>query len=525
MPVFSLKSTRALFLLPCAGFLLCLYLCHIQLLLVIPTIAEYRNQSAGEYAVTCPSISKCARWGEPHGLKAMEQIEAGDMDVNKDTDIAGILQSGTSMTSSTGVLSAKRKHDVQKGTTESESLNVLWNSTESSAGLTPSHPACTKLWENPYSDEKGWKQFHMVLRRYKEFHSEQLSCLRRNKSGDVNDTLTCKTPVRTLTWACEKAQFCSGIGDQLGRIQMSFLLALATDRVFVIYWNPEDTHTMQYLQPNEINWKSFNTSLGMHTDIHLKRPTVIRKSKHYTELLSLLQQSEEHMTTSQELQVPFIRAYRGAVSSRPAREVLQSLGLLDILRPELGKAPLPHLSGTILRYLFGFDSQIIEEVTRLEKKLGLFSESYAALHLRTGFYGTDFEEIGSFNPNKIVKDKRKWTHMIECTLNGTNTLLRSTALLYLASDSYTVKQWAAETYSSRVRIANVTLQHVALEESWGERDHIKIETERSGYKDAWVDFLLLAHSHLLARGISGFSTAAGNFCSLPLSQQISLLAS
>lgn len=387
------------------------------------------------------------------------------------------------------------------------------------------HPACARVWDNPYKDEDGWKQLYLALRRYRVFHREQLSCLEnKTKNAYGNDTLLCKNDVRTLTWACSEAQLCGGIGDQLARIQMSFLLAMATNRVFLIHWNPVNSHTMQYLQPNEINWKFFNTSLGLHTDIRLKRPTTIRKPKHYMSLLSLLLQSEKHITTTQELQVPFKKAYREAMHCKEVKEALHPLGLLDILRPTLGAEPFPHLSGTILRYIFGFDSQVIAEVERTAEALGLLSKSYAALHLRTGFYGTSFEEIGHFNINKIVKDKRKWTDMIECTLNRTNALLESTAALYLASDSYIVKQWAIDTYSNRVRITNLTLLHVAMEQSNHTLTDIK-PNERSVYMSAWVDFLLLANSHLLARGISGFSTTAGNFCSLPLSNQICLLVS
>ena len=481
MQVLSPKLTRGIFLLLTAGLLLSLYLCHIQLLLVISTATERRAMS--EYAVINYSSSTCGGT-TPDLFLSLKTVEPAQ-------NIVAIDQSPGSHV---GI-------------------------SESSTGS--GHPACPQVWENPHSDKKGWKQFYTALSMYKEFHRKQIHCLK-----NINDTVSCEIPVRTLTWACDKAQLCLGIGDQLARIQMSFLLAMATNRVFIIYWNPENTHTMQYLQPNEINWHAFNASQGMHADTHLKRPAVIRKPKHYTALMSILQQSEPHVTTAQELEVPFIKAYREAMHSKPARDALQSLGLLDILMANLGKTPLPHLSGAILRYLFKFDSRVMAEVEALEKRLGLYSESYTALHLRTGFYGTNFEEIGHFNHKKILKDERNWTDMITCTLNKTNSLLGSTAPVYLASDSYTVKHWALEAHSGRVKIANIPLQHVALEQSWGDSHHTNssgMEWKRSGYRSAWIDFLLLAHSHLLARGTSGFSSAAGDFCSLPLSQQICVL--
>lgn len=81
--------------------------------------------------------------------------------------------------------------------------------------------------ENPYRSTKGWATFTSALKRYKQFHKDKLE---RLKSAQRNES------VRTLTWACSQTR-CSGLGDQLLRLQFFFLLAMMSDRTFTIYWD------------------------------------------------------------------------------------------------------------------------------------------------------------------------------------------------------------------------------------------------------------------------------------------------
>ena len=401
--------------------------------------------------------------------------------------------------------------------------------------------ACPIVWSNPYRKYKGWKQFYLSLRRYKKFHKKQLNCLKMEVAGKQNTSSVCKEPVRTLTWACADVQKCKGIGDQLSRIKLSFVLAMATNRVFTIYWNPKVKRTMQYLQPNAINWQFYNERLGMHTYRDMKETENITSSQDFTAFLLLLQSHTQHVTTTHEIYVHFVRAYKNAIGSEQIKLALQPLGILDMLKPQLGKAPVPHLLGAILRYLFKFSSDVMEKVDHIQRSLGLASVPYLAVHLRTGFYGTSFEELGDRSYKKMLRSRLSWVTLMECSIKNANSVLGPTSPIYLATDSYIVKQWAVGEYGSRVRVANMTLQHVAMEISWEDSsdDHSSIDTattntvplitngsshsseaqKSSGYEGTWVDFILLAHSHFLAHGISGFSTAAGEFCSLPQTRQ------
>ena len=401
------------------------------------------------------------------------------------------------------------------------------------------HSACPIVWSNPYRKDSGWKEFYLSLRRYKKFHKNQLNCLKMEEAGKQNTSSVCKEPVRTLTWACTDVQKCKGIGDQFARIQLTLLLAMATNRVFTIYWNPKVKRTMQYLQPNEINWQFYNERLGMHTYRDMIEFESITSSQEFAIFLILLQSHTQHVTTTNELDVPFLKAYRNAMDSKKIQLALQPLGILDMLKPQLGKAPVPHLLGAILRYLFKFSSDVMEKVDHIQRSLGL-RKPYLAVHLRTGFYGRHFEELQSnqsHSHGKYLKSKTSWKTLMECSIKSANNVLGPTSPIYLATDSYIVKQWAVGEYGSRVRVANMTLQHVAMEISWKDSsDDHSVDTattntaplipsksshipDTHGYEGTWVDFILLARSFFLAHGTSGFSTAAGEFCSLPQKRQ------
>ena len=66
------------------------------------------------------------------------------------------------------------------------------------------------------------------------FHHEQLNCLKHELLYNYGDGSLCKVPVCILTWVCSDARQCIGIGDQMVQIQMTFLLQMATERVFLI---------------------------------------------------------------------------------------------------------------------------------------------------------------------------------------------------------------------------------------------------------------------------------------------------
>lgn len=72
----------------------------------------------------------------------------------------------------------------------------------------------------------GWPTFRQALERYSKFHKEKLKQLKESETPPED--------VRTLTWACSQS-LCSGLGDQLYRIQYFFLLAMMSDRIYSLF--------------------------------------------------------------------------------------------------------------------------------------------------------------------------------------------------------------------------------------------------------------------------------------------------
>lgn len=110
--------------------------------------------------------------------------------------------------------------------------------------------------DNPFKGQAEWKTFQKVLSDYKSFHKAKLAELKASKDGGS---------VRTMTWACSQSK-CSGLGDQLFRIQYFLLLSMMSDRLFTIRWDKKLRKSAKYLLPNEIEWDYYDESKGMCDD-------------------------------------------------------------------------------------------------------------------------------------------------------------------------------------------------------------------------------------------------------------------
>ena len=349
-----------------------------------------------------------------------------------------------------------------------------------------------------------WKTFRTLLENYTQFHKDGIERLKRgNKS------------VRTLTWSCYEPKSCSGTGDQFSRIKQVFLLALMSRRVFTIYWDSESLKTMHYLQPNKIDWSYFDEDSGMHI-VHDEEVKNLDKG-YYNQMYELLMsQNRSHVTMNHELMVPIGRSFSRVLSCKNISSEMARIGMSALWYKDIPKV---FIYGEIIRYLFKFLPEVVNAVDVVQKFLGIHDQPYLGVHIRTGFLGTDFEEEGRFSKKKIYRDTADWESTIKCSIDKATKSLGPNATVFLATDSYLVKQLAAEKYSTRVRQINMTLQHVAYIKQGGEKEQ-KQEMEFSlrnidGYTATWIDFLLLARSSVLVHSISMFSGLAQQYCSIP----------
>ena len=197
-------------------------------------------------------------------------------------------------------------------------------------------------------------------------------------------------------------------------------------------------------------------------------------------------------------------------------------------------------SGELLRYLFLFDSRVVEKVDDIQQQLGILNKPYLALHIRTGFLGMEQDEGRHFNSRKAFRNSTDWEKTISCSIRLANHLFGPQNPIYLATDSNLVKKLALRKYGGqRIKMINLTLQHAALTtptkllkndsthkvkpstkfpEDSGSGDDQSMDLVRvsgvDGYMATWVDFLLMARASALVHSISGFSVTAGQLCSI-----------
>ena len=371
---------------------------------------------------------------------------------------------------------------------------------------------CKEIGPTPFAKTHKWKTFVSALEKYKHFHSKQLQKL-RSMSAQLDATGTrdpAMEPVRTLTWSCDHPSTCSGVGDQLFRIQFAFLLAVISDRVFTIYWNEENAKTMQYLEPNEIDWRFYDERLGMHKEHNLNVSNWLDFSTtDFVTFAQLLRSEELHITTTHEFHL--LQLFKKMIAkSQYTKSGLFQIGVTsdhDLANPSVG--------GQILRYLFQFSAEVISLVEEAERHIGLSGHDYLAIHLRTGFVGTSYEENVS---SKKTYKKDTWEQLLKFSLEYADKKVGRNSSVYLATDSYVAKEWAVQK-SQRVKVINMNLLHVAIQRSWS--DNVSTGTG-NGYLAIWIDFLLLARARVLVHGISSFSSNAGRLCSIPPTRQITM---
>ena len=164
-----------------------------------------------------------------------------------------------------------------------------------------------------------------------------------------------------------------------------------------------------------------------------------------------------------------------------------------------------------------FRDDVIPKVNDAKHSMGLDVQKYVAVHVRTGFVGSNLEKSESANHKKCIRKKEQWEQMLNCAVHVANRTTGRNSSIFLATDSKLVKDLARQKYGSRFKTLDVILTHV---------DRIDKErgpstAEHEGLMSAWVDFFLLAQSYAQVRTGSdwvwgsGFALGSSHLCGLP----------
>ena len=176
----------------------------------------------------------------------------------------------------------------------------------------------------------------------------------------------------------------------------------------------------------------------MHTDHDSNMDSLNAKKEDYIELSRLLHSNIQHITIAHDIPM----SYSGSFEEPTFKRELDELGILRLFNEDSGSAWL-FVTGTIFRYLFKFPDEVITTLEKTQMSLGIHNQLYLAVHIRTGFVGTNFVEQNFFN---TFKNTSFWKQSLECAFRLADDKIGPTSPILLVSDSSEVKEWARQTY-------------------------------------------------------------------------------
>jgi len=407
--------------------------------------------------------------------------------------------------------------------------------------------------KNPYRDKEHWKNFIKTLSQYKEFHKAKLKEL-KTSSGGKN--------VKTLTWACEHKKG-SGIGDQLLRSQYFLLLAMMSDRLFLIHWDYVLLRSAQsQLIPGEIDWSYFDEEKGLCSLSSKCEHRVYDKlpfwhlgwdwtGDEYREFGETLFSSTPHITVgcrnpAVPMRIPMLdpgplilegfkkigvyyilTAESNETIHYRSRELLHKIihytgaeKVLEIPKVEKNEVLVnnawTYLSHYLQTYLFHFSEDLVNSVEDIQRQLGLYGKKYLALHLRTGFQGMPQQEkftdqYYTFYRWKIFPQESDWERLIKHAIKLRDEILGSDKYIYLSTDSLLVKNMVSEQFSDKKIIwHNHELKHSAVATK-----SCKLTLNSRNSFSIWVDYFLLGNAEVMVHSYSSFAISASLLKPIP----------
>ena len=337
-----------------------------------------------------------------------------------------------------------------------------------------------------------YTKFLLALAEYATFHS---------KANNV----------RKLIWKCGPGDVCGGLVDRLRGIAFTLLLAVLSRRKLLLYWGMPNGEQI-YLRPNAINWvpkRSDVVDMAVYSAIDsagAKFDTAVRKVIGQNNLMKVALKTN--------LELEFIKKQ----TNKPQWLIdgLKRTGLDTLSNKEINQ-----LFGIAFRYLFAFTDDVIPKVNDAKHSMGLDVQKYVAVHVRTGFVGSNLEKSESANHKKCIRKKEQWEQMLNCAVHVANSTTGRNSSIFLATDSKLVKDLARQKYGNRLKTLDVVLTHVdRIDKKRGPST-----AEREGLMSVWVDFFLLAQLYAQLRSGSdsdwgsGFALGSSHLCGLPSNQR------
>lgn len=409
--------------------------------------------------------------------------------------------------------------------------------------------------DNPFQNEEEWRLFQENLARYTVFHKRKVAEIKSSTDGGS---------VRTLTWSCSQAR-CGGMGDQLFRIQFFLLLAMMSDRLFLVHWDEKLSQSSKYFLPGEIDWNYYDEQKGIcglagNCSVHKIHDCTSSwgfgwTKSEYIEFGKELFSSTQHIAvTGQVLVFNMYIGNSSIVDAGPLiNEGMKKLGALQIFSnggnetvyckygplwynwmqrfcvhkffeiPEVNSGHIQvseswlYFSHYTFTYLFRFPDDLVKIAEQYQKKLGIYGQDYLSLHMRTGFMGTSEQErfiTRYINSGwKFFYHKWEWHCFIKHAIAVRNEVLGQDKYIYMSTDSDIVRHMIDTIYADQnIIYGNFGLVHSANQKSCGEnKGHPDVE----GYLATWLDFYLMGNAKFMVHSYSSYAVNAAFLKPIP----------
>ena len=345
---------------------------------------------------------------------------------------------------------------------------------------------------------KTFAKFLIALKNYTVFHA-----LERKKLS-----------AKRLLWVCDNG--CGGIADRMKGIAYALMLAMFSRRVLHLDWDPQQgLSELAFLEPNAIDWHLMQEErekayLRDNHHFYIKSSTRNGVAKNLHKLLEATKkESLQWVAVTTNIQPGTLA---DIVGYEWINNGMASLSLNDCSIRDLNI----NLIGLAFRYLFKFSSYLLQEVRAARRVLGLEHTGYVGLHVRTGFEGSEQHEN---HPNLFTKP-RQWSESISCAYRYAAQHFGNEVPIFLATDSKQVKGMVGPEYRGQIRCLHNVVLHVGKLKKL--HNKTKAQVKESLFS-VWVELILLAESHSLVRGDSGYAFLAQSLCFMPKERTVSTL--
>ena len=332
-----------------------------------------------------------------------------------------------------------------------------------------------------------YKKLLVSLAEYATFHSE---------AADAPQ----------LIWVCDNAHgWCGGLGDRLRGIAFTLLLAVFSRRRLLLHWGmPNGEHI--YLKPNLINWVTDKSSTENVFSVK------VMNNYNAPSAMKAIGSNLTKVAISSNLELDAVKQQK--VTPQWLIDGMNRTGLHVLTNEEIKE-----IFGIAFRYLFQMGRNLSLILNTAEHQLGLDIHKYVAVHIRTGF--VELARPENWRWSKFIQ-RKQWEQALMCAVSMANSSVGSNSLIFLATDSKSVKDLAARMYGSQYKTLNVKPVHLDFMDKHTGPNTAAVE----GVLSAWVDFFLLAQSYVLVKTGSdshkgsGFDVGASQLCAIPKRRRI-----